>query len=80
VGGARRGGEAGHAEPAGSDGARTGRWPGVGDFDDRVRPARQPLTNHQPVTNHQPEIHDNPHDGQAFRAVAGARRFQPAER
>jgi len=43
VGGARRGEEAGRAEPADSDRARTGRWPGVGDFDDLVRRYRREL-------------------------------------
>jgi RNA polymerase sigma-70 factor (ECF subfamily) len=43
VGEARRGEEAGRAAPAGSDGARTGRWTGVGDFDDLVRRYRREL-------------------------------------
>jgi RNA polymerase sigma-70 factor (ECF subfamily) len=43
VGVARRGGEAGRAEPADSDGARRGRWPGVGDFDDLVHRYRREL-------------------------------------
>jgi RNA polymerase sigma-70 factor (ECF subfamily) len=43
VGEAGRGEEAGSAAPAGSDGARTGRWPGVGDFDDLVRRYRREL-------------------------------------
>jgi RNA polymerase sigma-70 factor, ECF subfamily len=43
VGGARRGEEAGYAAPADSDGARNGRWPGVGDFDDLVRRYRREL-------------------------------------
>jgi RNA polymerase sigma-70 factor, ECF subfamily len=43
VGVARPGEEAGRAEPAGSDGARTGRWPGVGDFDDLVHRYRREL-------------------------------------
>jgi RNA polymerase sigma-70 factor (ECF subfamily) len=46
VGGARRGEEAGRAEPADSDGVRTGRWPGVGDFDDLVRRYRRELHVH----------------------------------
>ncbi len=43
MGGARRGEEAGRAAPADSDRARTGRWPGVGDFDDLVRRYRREL-------------------------------------
>src|SRR6516165_5446258 len=35
--------ETGRAAPAGSDAARTGRWPGVGDFDDLVRRYRREL-------------------------------------
>jgi RNA polymerase sigma-70 factor, ECF subfamily len=40
---ARRGEEAGRAAPAGQQGARTERWPGVGDFDDLVRRYRREL-------------------------------------
>jgi len=43
VGAAGRGEEAGRAAPADADGARTGRWPGVGDFDDLVRRHRREL-------------------------------------
>jgi RNA polymerase sigma-70 factor, ECF subfamily len=43
VGVAGRGEEAGRAVPAGGDGARTGHWPGVGDFDDLVRRYRREL-------------------------------------
>ena len=43
MGAARRGEEAGRAAPAGPDGARTGPWPGVGDFDDLVRRYRREL-------------------------------------
>ncbi len=43
MGGARRAGEAGQAEPADSDHARTRPWPGVGDFDDLVRRYRREL-------------------------------------
>ena len=40
---AGRGDEGGRARPAHSDGARAGRWPGVGDFDDLVRRYRREL-------------------------------------
>ncbi len=40
---ARRGEEAGRAAPAGPEGARAERWPGVGDFDDLVRRYRREL-------------------------------------
>ncbi|HEX4658003.1 MAG TPA: RNA polymerase subunit sigma-70, partial [Streptosporangiaceae bacterium] len=40
---AGRGEEAGRAAPAHSDGARMGRWPGAGDFDDLVRRYRREL-------------------------------------
>ena len=43
MGAAGRGEEAGRAAPADADGARTGRWPGVGDFDDLVRRHRREL-------------------------------------
>jgi hypothetical protein len=43
VGDARPGEEAGGATPAGSDDAGTGRWPGVGEFDDLVRRYRREL-------------------------------------
>src|SRR5215469_16967331 len=43
VGVTGRGEEAGRAGPAGSDGARPGDWPGVGDFDDLVRRYRREL-------------------------------------
>jgi len=43
VGAAGRGEEAGRAAPADADGAPTGRWPGVGDFDDLVRRHRREL-------------------------------------
>ena len=43
MGAAQRGEEAGHAARADSDGARTDRWPGVGDFDDLVRRHRREL-------------------------------------
>jgi RNA polymerase sigma-70 factor (ECF subfamily) len=43
VGVTRGGEEAGRAVPAGADGARTGHWPGVGDFDDLVRRYRREL-------------------------------------
>jgi RNA polymerase sigma-70 factor, ECF subfamily len=53
VGGSERGEEAGGASPAdagaapsGPDAARTGRWPGVGDFDDLVRRYRRELHVH----------------------------------
>ena len=43
VGAAGRGEEAGRATPADAADARTGRWPGVGDFDDLVRRYRREL-------------------------------------
>jgi RNA polymerase sigma-70 factor (ECF subfamily) len=43
VGVARGGEEAGRAVPADGDDAATGRWPGVGDFDDLVRRYRREL-------------------------------------
>jgi RNA polymerase sigma-70 factor (ECF subfamily) len=43
VGVAGRGEKAGPAAPADSDSARTGRWRGVGDFDDLVRRYRREL-------------------------------------
>jgi RNA polymerase sigma-70 factor, ECF subfamily len=43
VGVARGGEEAGRAVPADGDGADTGHWPGVGDFDDLVRRYRREL-------------------------------------
>ena len=43
MGAERRGGEAGRATPADSDGAAPGHWPGVGDFDDLVRRYRREL-------------------------------------
>jgi RNA polymerase sigma-70 factor, ECF subfamily len=43
VGVARGGEEAGRAAPADGDDARTGHWPGVGDFDDLVRRYRREL-------------------------------------
>ena len=43
MGAARRDEDAGRAAPAGSDGARTAHWPGVGDFDDLVRRYRREL-------------------------------------
>ena len=43
MGVARGGEEAGRAVPADGDGARTGHWPGVGDFDDLVRRYRREL-------------------------------------
>jgi RNA polymerase sigma-70 factor (ECF subfamily) len=43
VGVAGRGEEAGRAAPADPDAARTGQWPGVGDFDDLVRRYRHEL-------------------------------------
>ena len=35
--------ETGRTAPAGPEGARTGHWPGVGDFDDLVRRYRREL-------------------------------------
>jgi RNA polymerase sigma-70 factor (ECF subfamily) len=46
VGAARRGEEPGRAAPADSDSAGTGRWPGIGDFDDLVRRYRRELHVH----------------------------------
>jgi len=43
VGVAGGGEETGRAAPAGPEGARTGHWPGVGDFDDLVRRYRREL-------------------------------------
>lgn len=43
MGAAGRGEEAGRAAPADAGSARTGRWPGVGDFDDLVRRHRREL-------------------------------------
>ena len=43
MGVARGGEETGRAAPAGPEGARTGHWPGVGDFDDLVRRYRREL-------------------------------------
>ena len=43
VGVAGHGEEAGHVAPADLDDARTGRWAGVGDFDDLVRQYRREL-------------------------------------
>jgi RNA polymerase sigma-70 factor, ECF subfamily len=43
VGVAKRGEEAASATPADPDAARSGRWPGTGDFDDLVRRYRREL-------------------------------------
>ena len=43
MGAAKGGDEAGSAAPAGADAARTGHWPGVGDFDELVRRYRREL-------------------------------------
>jgi len=47
VGAAGRGEEAGRAVPADADSARTGHWPGVGDFDDLVRLLQRFIDAHE---------------------------------